>query len=205
MRASDNGRAFRGAVIRDAGIGIAGTLEPPPTTASSRFLHLTLPAGTVRDVAPCALGPGGIAVLRESVLPKLVRGSVVLPTRPRYRLGGVITADGGRLFELRARHGDLVVARIGIGWRDYGADLVWQACASGAVNEPPRPWLVEVLEQASIARLNSHEAVGIVHWVSALARDLAWAVMDGHIFWRGPATPRFGPLTRGSGRSRAPV
>lgn len=127
-------------------------------------------------------------MLRESVLPKLVRGSVVLPTRPRYRLGGVITADGGRLFELRARHGDLVVARIGIGWRDYGADLVWQACASGAVNEPPRPWLVEVLEQASIARLNSHEAVGIVHWVSALARDLAWAVMDGHIFWRGPAT-----------------
>ena len=149
---------MRGATIRQA--ANAGTLAPPTTTyTTTKFLHATLPEGRVRDSEPCALGPDGIAAIREMVLPKLARGNVVLPARPRYRLSGSITAPGGCLFELRRRHGaGLVVARIGIGWRDHGASLVWAACARRNIDEPRRPWVVDALDAAGVALLNAREA-----------------------------------------------
>ena len=135
----------------------------------------------MRDIEPCALGPDAIARLRKGVVSNLTRGSVVLPARPRYRLTGSMTAAGGRLFELRARHGnEFRVARIGIGWRDHGADLVWRACAREA-EEPPRPWVVEALDPDGVTRLNDHEAERTLQWVSELARDLAWVVVEGRI------------------------
>ena len=200
---------MRGATIRQA--ANAGTLAPPTTTyTTTRFLHATLPEGRVRDIEPCALGPDGIAAIREMVLPKLARGNVVLPARPRYRLGGSITAPGGCLFELRRRHGaGLVVARIGIGWRDHGASLVWAACARRNMDEPRRPWVVDALDAAGVALLNAREADRISRWVSLLASDLAWAVTPPSAFlsdpvlrpgkeppWEARETREFGPLTR---------
>ena len=200
---------MQGATIRQA--ANAGTLAPPTTTyTTTRFLHATLPAGRVRDIEPCALGPDGIAAIREMVLPKLARGNVVLPARPRYRLSGSITAPGGCLFELRGRHGaGLVVARIGIGWRDHGASLVWAACARRNMAEPRRPWVVDALDAAGVALLNAREADRISRWVSLLASDLAWAVTPPSAFlsdpvlrpgeehpWEARETREFGPLTR---------
>ena len=157
----------------------AGPLAPP--TAATSFLHVTLPAGHVRDIEPCALGPDAITRLPKGVVSKLTRGSVVLPARPRYRLTGSMTAAGGRLFELRARHSsEFRVARIGIGWCDHGADLVWRACAREA-EEPPRPWVVESLDPDGVTRLNGHEAERTLQWVSELACDLAWVVVEGRI------------------------
>ncbi len=138
-----------------------------------RFLHATLPEGRVRDIEPCALGPDGIAAIREMVLPKLARGNVVLPARSRYRLSGSITAPDGCLFELRRRHGaGLVVARIGIGWRDHGASLVWAACARRNMDEPRRPWVVDALDAAGVALLNAREADRISRWVSLVVRHV---------------------------------
>ena len=158
----------------------AAGLLAPPTTATS-FLHVTLPAGHVRDIEPCALGPDAIARLRKGVLSKLARGSMVLPARPRYRLAGSMTAAGGRLFELWVRHSnEFRVARIGIGWRDHGADLVWRACACEEA-EPPQPWVVEALDPDGFPRLNCHEAERTLEWLSKLARDLAWVVVEGRV------------------------
>ncbi len=142
---------------------------------------MTLPAGHVRDIEPCTLGPDAIARLRQEVLSKLARGSVVLPARPRYRLTGSMTAAGGHLFELWARHSnEFRVARIGIGWRDHGAELVWRACA-GEEEEPSRPWVVEALDSDGVTRLNGHEVERTLQWVSELARDLAWVVVEGRV------------------------
>ena len=114
--------------------------------------------------------------LRDSVLPLLRRRSLILPAQPRYRLGSAMSAMGGRLFELQARHGaGLVVARIGIGWKEYGAGLVWFASAGKAQAEPARPWVVDVLDPAAVASLNICEAERLARWVPVLARDLAWA------------------------------
>ena len=169
-------------IVREAAACRATAAGPlaPPTTATS-FLHVTLPAGHVRDIEPCALGPDAIARFRKGVLLKLARGSVVLPARPRYRFAGSMTAAGGHLFELWTRHSnEFRVARIGIGWRDHGADLVWRACAREE-EEPPRPWVVEALDPDGVTRLNSHEAERTLRWVSELARDLAWVVVEGRV------------------------
>ena len=161
---------MRAASLRHA--ANAGTLAPA-ATAAARFLHLSLSAGTVRHLDACPLRPDAIATLRETVLPRLARGSAVLPARPRYRLSTSLSAPGGRLFEIRARHGaGLVVARIGIGWRDHGANLVWAACGRRA--EPERPWLVDALDAAGLSMLNADEAARLEQWVPSLARDLAW-------------------------------
>ncbi len=67
-------------------------------------------------------------------------------------------ATGGRLFVLRARHReDRAVARIGIGWRDHSASLVWQECAADGELEPARTWVVDAMDAASIEILNGHE------------------------------------------------
>ena len=174
------------------------------------MLHVTLPAGNVRDVEPCVLGTAGIAALRETVLPKLVRGSIVLPARPRYRLSGSMNAPGGRLFELRVRHGaGFIVARIGIGWRDHGASLVWAACGRRHMAEPRRPWVVDVLDAAGVAMLNDHETSRLGQWVPLLAGDLAWAATPSDPFlsdralhvdddhpWEIRETREIGPPTR---------
>ena len=171
MSAAVEERSVRAAPFRHA--AKAGTLAPA-ATAAARFLHLTLPAGTVRHLDSCPLRPDAIATLRQTVLPKLARGSAVLSARPRYRLSTSLSAPGGRLFEVRVRHGaGLVVARIGIGWRDHGANLVWAACGRGA--EARRPWLVDALVAAGLSMLNSDEAARLEQWVPSLAGDLAWA------------------------------
>ena len=155
-----------------------------PPTAAARFLHLTLPAGTVRYLDSCPLRPDEIATLRETVLPKLARGSAVLSARPRFRLSTGLSAPGGRLFEVRARHGaGLVVARIGIGWRDHGANLVWAACGRRA--EPRRPWLVDALDAAGLSMLNADEAARLEQWVPSLADDLALAATPPDAFADG--------------------
>ena len=173
------------------------------------MLHVKLPAGDVRDIEPCALGAAGIAAVRETVLPKLVRGSVVLPARPRYRLSGSMSAPGGRLFELRVRHGaGLVVARIGIGWRDHGASLVWAACGRRHMAEPRRPWVVDALDAAGVTMLSVGEAARLGQWVPVLANDLAWAATPPDAFsnrvlrseeehpWEVRETREVGPPTR---------
>lgn len=170
------------AAVRHA--ATAGTLGT--TMNAAGFLHVTLPTGLLRDVEPCPLGEDGVAALRKILLPKLARGSVVLPARPRYRLTGSLQAVGGRLFELRTRHGaGFVVARIGIGWRDHGANLVWAACARSRMAEPRRPWVVDALDAAGVAMLKPDEAAAIKLWVPVLARDLAWAVAFPDAFLRG--------------------
>ena len=148
-----------------------------------RFVHLTLPSGIVRDLGPCTLQPDDLTVLREAVLPKLRRGSLILPAQPRYRLSGSMAATGGWMFVLRARHGiGAVVARIGIGWRDHGASLVWQECVGDRNEEPSRPWVVDALDPTEFFSLNRHEVSRLVRWVPVLACDLAWAVVP-------PGTP----------------
>ena len=180
-----------------------------PRTAAT-MLHVTLPAGDVRHVEPCVLGTTGIAAMRETVLPKLVRGSIVLPARPRYRLSGSINAPGGRLFELRVRHGaGFLVARIGIGWRDHGASLVWAACGRRHMAEPRRPWVVDVLDAAGVAMLNDYETSRLGYWVPVLAAELAWAATPSDAFlsarvlrvdddhpWEVRETREIGPPTR---------
>ena len=135
------------------------------------MLHVKLPAGDVRDIE-LALGAAGIAAVRETVA-KLVRGSVVLPARPRYRLSGSMSAPGG--VGLRVRHGaGLVVARIGIGWRDHGASLVWAACGPGTWRSRDAS-VVDALDAAGVTMLSVGEAARLGQWVPVLANDLAWA------------------------------
>lgn len=163
-------------------------LEPSAT----RFVHLTLPSGAVRDLGQCTLHHDDLTFLRETVLPKARRASVVLPAHPRYRLSGSMAATGGWLLVLRARHGrGAVVARIGIGWRDHGASLVWRECVGDRNEEPSRPWVVDALDPAEFFSLNPHEVSRLARWVPVLARDLAWAVVP-------PGTPgdRPAPPTR---------
>ena len=167
-------------IIRDA-----TTVEAPerPEPLRMRFPHVTLPSGIVRELGPSTLQRDDLEFLREVVLPKARRGSIVLPAQPRYRLSGSMTAIGGWMFVVRARHGSgAVVARIGIGWRDHGASLVWQECVGDRNEEPSRPWVVDVLDPTDFFSLNSHEVSRIVRWVPVLARDLAWAVVP-------PGTP----------------
>ena len=137
----------------------------------------------MRELGPRTLQRDGLTFLREVVLPKLRRGSLVLPAQPRYRLSASMAATGGWLFVLRARHGiGAVVARIGIGWRDHGASLVWQECVGDHNEEPSRPWVVDALDPTEFFSLNSHEVSRLARWVPVLARDLAWAVVP-------PGTP----------------
>ena len=181
MSAAVEGRSARATHLRHA--AKAARLAPA-ATAAARFLHLTLPAGTVRYLDSCPLRPDAIATLRETVLPKLARGSAVLPARPRFRLITSLSAPGGRLFEVRARHGaGLVVARIGIGWRDHGANLVWAACGPRA--EPKRPWLVDALDAAGLSMLKADEAARLERWVPSLAGDLAMAATPPDAFADG--------------------
>ena len=168
-------------VIRDTDPRHATRIEAPPRPRARPavpFTHVTLPTGILRKLGPCNLSPGNLAMLRERVLPKLRRGSLVLPAQPRYRLSGSIGATGGRLFALRTRHGaDRIVARIGIGWREHGANLVWQECARAGELEPPRPWVVDAVDSTGIQTLNPHEVTRVARWLPALARELAWAVV----------------------------
>lgn len=157
-----------------------------------RFPHVTLPSGIVRELGPCMLQRDDLKFLREVVFPKLRRGSIVLPAQPRYRLGGSMAATGGWMFVVRARHGiGAVVARVGIGWRDYGASLVWRECVGDRNEEPSRPWVVDMLDPTEFFSLNHHEVSRLARWVPVLARDLAWAVVP-------PGTPGDGiaPPTR---------
>ena len=173
------------------------------TTTAARFLHVTLPVGLVREARPCALGEDDMAALQEVVLPKLARGGLVLTARPRYRLNGALSAVGGRMYELRSRHGSgLVVARIGMGWRDHGASLVWAACARSRMLEPQRPWVVDALDEPSLVGLNPGEAAGISRWVPVLASDLAWAAIPVAAFRHAMScAPR--KTTRGKSATRA--
>ena len=72
------------------------TVETAPRGVGKRFissgLQLTLPSGIVRELGPCKLPGEDLKVLREVVLPKLGRGSLVLPAQPRYRFSGSIAA-----------------------------------------------------------------------------------------------------------------
>ena len=148
-----------------------------------RFPHVTLPSGIVRELGPCMLQRDDLKFLREVVFPKLRRGSIVLPAQPRYRLGGSMAATGGWMFVVRARHGiGAVVARVGIGWRDHGASLVWRECVGDRNEEPSRPWVVDMLDPTELFSLNHHEVSRLARWVPVLARDLAWAVVP-------PGTP----------------
>lgn len=93
------GTALR--VIRDATIVEAPAQLDPP---AMRFPHVTLPSSIVRELGPCMLQRDDLRFLREVILPKLRRGSIVLPAQPRYRLGGSMAATGGWMFVVRARH-----------------------------------------------------------------------------------------------------
>lgn len=177
MRGSDGGRRFEDAACRHE--PAAPEAAPGPTARPRvRFEHVTLPGGIVGELGPCTLQPADLDLLRDRVLPQLRRGSVVLPAQPRYRLSGAMGATGGRLFVLRARHGEgRTVARIGIGWRDHGASLVWQECAADGELEPARPWVVDAMDAAGVETLNGHEISRLARWLPALARELAWAVV----------------------------
>ena len=183
MQTADEERAVRGAgiqVIEDA-TTVAGPEQPE--RPAMQFPHVTLPSGIVRELGPCTLRNVDLRFLREVVLAKLRRGSVVLPAQPRYRLSGSMAATGGSMFVVRARHGaGAVVARIGIGWRDHGASLVWRKCVGDRSEEPSRPWVVDALDPTEFFSLNGNEVSRLARWVPALARDLAWAVVP-------PGTP----------------
>ena len=180
---TDDERTGRGKpfeIIRDATTVEAPERQEPP---GMRFPHVTLPSGIVRELGPCTLQQDDLTFLREVVVPKLRRGSIVLPAQPRYRLSGSMAATGGWMFVVRARHGiNAVVARIGIGWRDHGAGLVWQECVGDRNEEPSRPWVVDALDPTHFFSLNSHEVSRMARWVPVLARDLAWAIVP-------PGTP----------------
>lgn len=188
----DEERTVRGTalrVIRDATI-----VEAPaqPDLPAMRFPHVTLPSSIVRELGPCMLQRDDLRFLREVVLPKLRRGSIVLPAQPRYRLGGSMAATGGWMFVVRARHRiGAVVARIGIGWRDHGASLVWRECVGDPNEEPSRPWVVDILDPTEFFSLNHHEVSRLARWVPVLARDLAWAVVP-----PGTAGDSIAPPTR---------
>ena len=125
-----------------------------------RFPHVTLPSSIVRELGPCMLQRDDLRFLREVILPKLRRGSIVLPAQPRYRLGGSMAATGGWMFVVRARHRiGAVVARIGIGWRDHGASLVWRECVGDPNEEPSRAWVVDILDPTEFFSLNHHEVL----------------------------------------------
>ena len=204
-----NGRRSSRCVTRRVMDRTAVPESPAPLTVQ-RILRAT-PTGRVHDLPPFAMGRDSLAALRQTVLPKLVRGSVVLPARPRYRLSASINAIGGYLFELRPRHGaGLVVARIGMGGRDHGASLVWAACGRKQhMAEPQRPWVVDVLDATGMSLLNADEASLLGRWVPLLASDLAWAATppsaslshparnahDDHP-WEVRVTREFGSLTR---------
>ena len=149
----DEERTVRGTalrVIRDATI-----VEAPaqPDLPAMRFPHVTLPSSIVRELGPCMLQRDDLRFLREVVLPKLRRGSIVLPAQPRYRLGGSMAATGGWMFVVRARHRiGAVVARIGIGWRDHGASLVWRECV-GDPNASPAGGCCRVRQRPAPERL----------------------------------------------------
>ena len=168
-------------VIRDTDPRHETSIEASPQPRARPavpFTHVTLPTGILRKLGPCNLWPAELDMLRERVLPKLRRGSLVLPAQPRYRLSGSIGATGGRLFVLRTRHGaERIVARIGIGWREHGANLVWQECAREGEPEPPRPWVVDAVDSAGIRTLNPHEVTRVARWLPTLACELAWAVV----------------------------
>ena len=180
MREADDPGVVRD-VIRDTDLRHATSVEASPEPRPGPavpFTHVTLPTGILRKLGPCNMRPADLEMLRERVLPKLRRGGLVLPAQPRYRLSGSIGATGGRLFVLRTRHGaERIVARIGIGWREHGANLVWQECARGGELEPPRPWVVDAVDAAGIETLNPHEVTRVVRWLPALACELAWAVV----------------------------
>ncbi len=129
VRTSEGGRS-----VRHAGLRQAKTVETPGPrpTLHTGFVHVTLPTGSVCDLAPCTLPRDDLVFLREAVSPKLRRGSLMLPAQPRYRLSDGMAATGGQSFVLPARPGtDSIIARIG--WRDHGASLVW-----AGVCGPPR-------------------------------------------------------------------
>ena len=180
MRETDDPGVVRD-LIQDTDLRHATGVEASPQPRARPavpFTHVTLPTGTLRKLGPCSLGRADLEMLRERVLPKLRRGNLVLPAQPRYRLSGSIGATGGRLFVLRPRHGaDRIVARIGIGWREHGANLVWQECARGGELEPPRPWVVDAVDAAGIQTLNPYEVNRVVRWLRVLACELAWAVV----------------------------